>query len=352
MNAQVFDAIPQNRLQPFKLIPATEWAKRPPPNWIVPGFLLEKSLAIVYGESGCGKSFLMSHVSHVLAAGCGWNDEFLKRGCVVYFGTENPGSLSPRFKAMQNHLEGDFGAVYMVAEELNLLDPDTGRRLAMAIREAQNLSGLPVQLVVVDTFRDAHVGNEDSSQDIAKAFAPLKAIRDNFETTVCLVHHSGHGGERERGSSHIRANVDTAWQVAENNGTRTVSCQKMRDCGKPDPFGFELKPTPDGQCYVELCAPAEKQIRPRRLSDQNRLALTALKNVLALGSEPIPMRLGFSSDIKAARCEAWRAELYSMMGNKDQAAKRQAYNRALDALQAKGFIGCRDEWVWIIRDHV
>lgn len=351
MNAPMFDATPI-RSQPFEMFAAPEWAKRPAPDWVLPGFLLENSLSIVYGESGSGKSFLMGHAAHILSAGCSWSGEWIERGCVVYFATENPGSLAPRFKAMQANMDGDFNGLMIVPGEINLLDPDVLSRMRVTIRLAEHDTGLPVRLVVIDTFRDAWGGNEDSSQDVAKAFGPLKAIRNQFKTTVCLVHHSGHAGERERGSSHIRANVDTAWQVTDNNGVRTVECKKMRDCAKPESFGFELKGTAEGGCYVELCGAAQKTARPRPLSDQNKLALTALQNVLALGSEPLPIHLKFSNEIRAARCESWRTEFYSMMGDKDQNAKRQAYNRALDALQAKGFIGVKDEWCWIIRDHV
>lgn len=341
------------KLQPFEMVAAPDWAKKPAPDWLLPGFLLEKSLAIVYGESGSGKSFLMSFAAHVLTGGCGWQDDWVERGCVVYFATENPGSLAPRFKAMQSNMDGDFQGLMIVPGEINLLDPEVLSRMRVTIRLAEYKTGLPVRLVIVDTFRDGWTGNEDASQDVAKAFAPLKAIRNQFNATVCLVHHSGHAGDRERGSSHIRANVDTAWQVSDNDGVRTVECKKMRDCAKPESFGFELKGTPDGGCYVELCEPQENtpRKRPRPLSDQHKLALNALKNALALGSEPLPQHLGFSASIRAARCDAWRSELYSTLGDMDQAAKRQAYNRSMGALQAKEIIGVKDDWVWLINDH-
>jgi RecA-family ATPase len=66
--------------------------------------------------------------------------------------------------------------------------------------------------IVLDTLREAHSGDENSSQDTARI---NRAIQRLIATgaAVDIVHHSGIAGERPRGSTALFGNADTVWQA-------------------------------------------------------------------------------------------------------------------------------------------
>lgn len=329
--------------QPFRLIPASEWATLEPPRWIFPSFLPEISLAVVYGASGSGKSNLLVTCAHTGAAGLDWRGTPINPFAVVYFAAENPASLSPRFAAVQSHLGGSFDALFVVAEPINLLADNVAERISAAVVEAERLSGLKVGLVIIDTMRDAWPGNEDSSTEVARALAPVKLVRDRHGICVLLVHHTGHNGERERGSSHIRANADAVWQVEERGDQRVVTCMKMRDAAKPDPFAFTLRPVGDS-CVVDFTDAAPPPVRSRPLSSQQKLALDALTDRICEAGEPVPEVVGVN--VHGITCAEWRNAFYERLGDTEPDAKRKAFQRAMTELQARSLVGVREGFAW------
>jgi putative DNA primase/helicase len=330
-------------IEPFRLHTAAEWARLDPPRWLVPDFLAEQSLAVIFGASGSGKSFLAAYLAHVLASGLNWRAGAIDPASVIYLAAENPGSLAPRFAALQSRLGGDFPGLFLVADEINLLAEKFADRVSATICSAERESGLRVGLLIIDTMRDAWPGNEDSSTEVSRAFAPLKAIRDRHGLCVLLVHHSGHNGDRERGSSHIRANADTVWSIEERGQQRVIACLKMRDAARPNPFAFTLEPAGDS-CVVAFSDDVSTPSKARPLSPHQRLALDSLASRIVEAGEPLPASVGVNA--RGVLCAEWRKAFYDRLGDTEPEAKRKAFQRSLTELQARNAVAVMEGYAW------
>ncbi|TFH49517.1 MAG: hypothetical protein E4G89_04690 [Methanothrix sp.] len=87
-------------------------------------------------------------------------------------------------------------------------------------------------LVIFDTLRAAHDGDENSSQDMARIMGRLKELRElGFD--IFLIHHTSKANERiYKGSTAIS---DLADHVLKLYRARRGSLEELQDDGEPDP---------------------------------------------------------------------------------------------------------------------
>ena len=84
-------------------------------------------------------------------------------------------------------------------------------------------------MIVVDTFqRNFGGGNENSAEDVGNFIHQLDGLISVYGCNVCIVHHSGHEGNRARGSSVIGASLDYEFKVqrTDKNEEMFVSFQQ------------------------------------------------------------------------------------------------------------------------------
>ena len=73
-----------------------------PIRWLVKGFLEMDSLSLMFGEPGCGKSFVAIDLACCVATGHSWHGKAIKRpGSVFYIAGEGFNGLSRRLMAWQ-----------------------------------------------------------------------------------------------------------------------------------------------------------------------------------------------------------------------------------------------------------
>lgn len=127
------------------------------------------------------------------------------------------------------------------------LDP---LRLPAAEAELRALvSHVRPSLIVVDSFRQAHVSDENSSQDMAIVMGHLKALYADGASVV-IVHHAGKGGLAEgiskaRGSGEISGSADAQVNVSwsDEHGCDIAHWEKHRSwelTPYEEVLGFEL----------------------------------------------------------------------------------------------------------------
>src|SRR6476620_11187022 len=71
----------------------------PDPQWLVNGVLPESGLAVVYGPSGVGKSFVALDLALSIATGRDWNAHKVEAGTVVYVAAEGSVGVQQRVRA-------------------------------------------------------------------------------------------------------------------------------------------------------------------------------------------------------------------------------------------------------------
>ncbi|HMM76977.1 MAG TPA: AAA family ATPase [Gammaproteobacteria bacterium] len=325
--------------------------------WLVHEMLPRTGIAMIYGESGSGKTYLATDIVLHVAAGMAWGGRRVHRGVVVYVAAENPRSVQSRvYLWRQERGAGDF---FVIPSPINLLTAEVDE-LSSLLHDIQKEHG-PIACVVVDTLaRSMAGGDENNGQDMGRVIAACDRLRDEFSTLALLIHHSGKDAEKgARGHSSLKGGIDTEIRVTANGTRHTATITKQRDEAAGDAFDFTLRPyvlgkTADGEevtaCLVEELGEATAKQSRAALSPALRVALEALHDAIdetgQLASEAA-MKHGARIGQTVAATETWRACLYARMPDDKQESKRQAFHRATQQLQGKGYVRVHNGEAWL-----
>lgn len=250
------------------------------PAQIVRGLLPEGALAVVYGESNSGKTFFTLDLCLAIAAGSAWCGRRTRRGLALYAAGEGAASLRARVAAYRKaHPEVSGGIPFaIVGEAVNFLDPLSIDQLIATVRAAEQEAGEKAAVIVVDTFaRSMSGGDENSTQDVGAVIAGADRLRTETGAAVAFIHHAGKDPTRgARGSSALRAAVDTEIFIEGTAGARVATVTKQRDLEAGARLAFTLEAVEVGHddegepitsCIVrhveadEAATPAARELR-------------------------------------------------------------------------------------------
>jgi hypothetical protein len=163
-------------------------------DWTVDKLIPERSLTLIYGPGGVGKTFLALAIAKPVSMGMPFLGLATKKKSVFYIDRENPWPL--------------------LIERVRKMDIRDVRfwHLSFEIKppkfDADNwevYKKLPTGgLVFFDTARSLHDGDENSSQDVGLIMNRLKELRER-DNTIVLLHHTPRLNERSVKGS-------TAWE--------------------------------------------------------------------------------------------------------------------------------------------
>jgi RecA/RadA recombinase len=277
-----------------------EWADDIKPsldaNDFVEGVLGRGQLSVVYGESGCGKTFWCLDLAFHVALGWDYCGRAVDKCAVVYCAAEGAWGARNRintFRAYHDVREPvQLAAIF---QSINLLNPDadTGR-LIETVKAIPTIR--PVErpgLVVVDTLSRALAGgNENSPDDMGALVMNADRIRAETGAHLAFIHHSGKDSARgARGHSLLRAATDTEIEVTASGDLRFAKVMKQRDMPTEGEFGFRLQSVnlglnrrgkPVSSCVVVPDTSGAKPL-DRKLSPNQQSVLALLKDAGAAG---------------------------------------------------------------------
>ena len=236
------------------------------PNWIPLG-----GLTFLCGDSGIGKSVLLSALIAIVTRGRKFPDGAkAPRSHVVYYGIEDSirAALVPRLKAASADLD-----------RVSIVEPDFSRTDA----HGPLFKGLPegiahvaefvrdtgARLVIFDPLADFVAGNTDLNDEAAvrHALAPLMRLAEEKELAILCVRHLNKRSEakalyRILGSSAFaqapRA-IFAVEQDPEHDDGRLLLCLKSSYAKKPAPWRFALTAGRNGVVRVEWVERVEKE---------------------------------------------------------------------------------------------
>jgi len=305
-NSQTTPTTPTNshELPRFTVRTEGELATLPDPSWLLTDEIQRSGYHLLYGASGSGKTFFaIDRALRAVAAGA---------RC-LYIATEDLSGLKVRTAAWRAHNKGMGGALAWLdmPHGLDLSDVTQVYDLMIAI------TGLDLDLITIDTLREAHTGDENSSQAMAAVNRAIQQMIRETGAAVDVVHHSGVNDGRERGSTALGANCDIKWKIAgDDGGFVTVSCEKFRHGAVFSPRYYRITPTPSvegGAVLLPVGSTTDRGDSPLTAGQRKILEMLALSIFEEQGA-------------KSTQIE------------RDTGMPSSSMNRALDSLKKKGFI--------------
>jgi RecA/RadA recombinase len=217
-----------------------------PPRWLVKNFLETGSFCEIFGDPGCGKSFMAIELACAVATGTRFfNMDIKTPGPVYYLAAEGKGGIIRRFRAWSiARAKPLAGAPLFINETpLFLIDETCTIQAITALKKMTESLTLPPALVILDTWSRSLGGDDSSPQDAALGVAAVDKVRGYFpEAVVTVIHHSGNGiKDRSRGWSGLRAAVDTEFLMSKaSDGIVRLSCTKNKEGEAVEPMAFTL----------------------------------------------------------------------------------------------------------------
>jgi AAA domain len=312
----------------FEPSPWHAFTQGQPPSWLVRGVLPQAELAVIYGESGSGKTFFALDLVAAVARGVEWRGRRVKAGRVVYVCAEGGGGFRKRIRAYAHTHGVSAGAMQLevISERPDLLSNDH-KALATAIGKAS--------IVVVDTLAQTTPGaNENSGEDMGKALSHCRDINRATGALVLLIHHSGKDAARgARGWSGLKGACDAEIEVSRVHEARAARISKQKDGEEGEVLPFKLQPVLLGQDEdgeITSCVVAVSEAAPiaRGPAGSIQAAVFGVAQELVKTTERVP---------REALVQQAIARLPEPPEDKED-RRRDKVKRALDTLIADNFL--------------
>lgn len=225
----------------FQVLQAGEFSRREPLRWLVKGFLPQAALAVLYGESGAGKTFAVLDLVMAVARGAPeWRGHRVNTARVVYVVAEGAAGFQLRLEAYarQHQVDIDSLPLGVIADAPNLLAHDD----KLVAKQVTAWGG--AQVIVVDTLAQSTPGaNENSGEDMGKALAHCRRLHQATGALILLVHHSGKDAAKgARGWSGLKAAADAEIEVLRDGDHRSIRLSKLKDGSEGQELPFKLLP--------------------------------------------------------------------------------------------------------------
>lgn len=218
-----------------------------PIDWLVRGYLEADSLALLFGDPGCGKSFVAIDLACAIATGSGWHGKAATQGAVFYIAGEGQNGLARRFKAWEilNGCNLAKAPLFVSHRPATLYDAESAAAVSQAVQALAAASGQTPRLIVIDTLaRNFGGADENSTPDMNAFVANLDAhMKNPFHACVLIVHHTGHADKtRARGAMALKGALDAEYQLErDEDGLIRWNTTKMKDAEHPEPLSFRLE---------------------------------------------------------------------------------------------------------------
>jgi hypothetical protein len=202
------------------------WSLKSSLDWCVEEMIARGSITLICSESGTGKTWLGYYIAGCVAWGFPVLGRRVWRSKVLYLDGENP------LYTVKQRL---FDLGIKDTDDLIVwggwnLSPPQGPQSPLLIEFARQRP-----LIIFDSLIEFHPGSEQSSTE-TRAFMKYFRALANLGATIVILHHSGKAETAKiyRGSSDIKAAVDTAYQLESINkesnrlGRLSLKCFKAR----------------------------------------------------------------------------------------------------------------------------
>lgn len=360
---QIADALNPPEL-PFPFTLASDLLNGPTASrWLLRGWIECGSLALLFGESTAGKSFVCLDWAACIATGTPWNGCTVRPGPVFYIAGEGKAGISTRLAAWQAHTGVPLAdaPLHLSDRGAALLDASEAHAIGQTVQMLSQAHGKPAMVVVDTLHRNMGQGDENSAEDISALLANLdRAIREPLGCAVLLVHHSGHGDKgRGRGSSAIRAALDSEFSLTLDGRLRTLACTKMKDAEPPATVTLDAQTVTLTAPWVDDAGEAMSSLvlvpTEERESERSKGKVPTSGNQAIVWRELGPLfcasqSLGQGGAPPSRPCIRFEDAVEAIRGKLPVESRRQGERakQAIAGLVGRGVLGFGEDWLWCI----
>nr|WP_281355972.1 AAA family ATPase [Azoarcus taiwanensis] len=315
-----------SKKQRFSPLPVEALEAMPPQQWRIKGVFPIEGLAVVYGASTAGKSFLSLEMAASIGDGLPFFEHATKPAAVLYVGLEGEGGYRGRVVAWQRHHGRAIpDSVRFLLQPFRLTDPQDVADLAAVCP--------PGCVVFIDTLNRAAPGmDENSSRDMGAVIEGAKTLQRLIGGLVVLVAHTGKDSAKGlRGHSSLFAALDAAVLVSREGDARSWKVDKAKDGRDGDVHYFrlhvvEIETDEDGD-VVTSCVVVPDSVMPTRaekpLTANQKMALESFRAAAGTFGG-----LDEQGNFNGLHLSQWRPVFYRMSPADSDAAKKKAFERA------------------------
>jgi hypothetical protein len=245
-------------------------------NYIVKGLLYAGDISFWFGQSGFGKSFLVTDIAAHIAAGRAFLDRKVRQTGVLIVPLEGQRGAKKRLYAIREEFGKDLKlAIYEDGLDLSSGTDDVGKLIKTMKREFSDCGFL-----IIDTLsRLLGSGSDSDPKDMNRAFQQFARIQRETGVHIAVIHHPGHSDkDRPRGFSNIKPNVDTLVRIDRPDGgdISTAVVLKQKDGEEGQRIAFRLRQVvlgydEDGDeistCTVDYVDPPPEQTSAKKCPD-------------------------------------------------------------------------------------
>jgi len=255
-----------------RLLTTADLKSIPRPTPLIDGLLYKDSLAMLYGPSGGGKSFVAIDIAMTVGSTRQWwHANSVDSGLVLYVVAEGVSGISMRTDAWEKRHDDDANVLWHPMA-INVFEPMWSSALAEVVAELR-----PV-LVIIDTYARSTLGlEENATKDTSIVVAHLDQIRVAAGCCVLIVHHSGKNIEAgARGNSALKGAMDTEIELIGDDARMLLRNTKQKNAPELAPLWLKLDG--EGESAVVIAA----------IGEDDSVAETVLETLGALGKIQVP----------------------------------------------------------------
>lgn len=339
----------------YKLLTDDDLRKLPPIQWRIKNVLPEQGIAVAYGPSGSGKSFLVLDMLQRLASGREWFGHKVNQCAVTYLALEGEAGLAGRIDAYRIRHGATSSNIRYIVQPFRLLNADDINELVEAIQAAGTGA-----VVVLDTLSRATPGSdENDSKSMGLMIACAKLLQGQIGGLILLIHHTGKDASKGmRGHSSLHAALDCAIEVRRHGDQREWLIAKSKDGedGASHPFKLDvvsLGLDNDGEEITSCVVVPDESTR----AIQKKMPTLGSNQVIAHNALKEPLCKSVDIDKDGAPpgrpCISFDDALAIVAPLIPVAPKyqKERAKAALAGLVGKDVVGKKGDWLWENQSH-
>lgn len=333
--------------KPFHFIAVGDLEYRDP-EFTVDRLIETETLGLIFGDPGCGKSFLAVDLALSVATGTDFHNNKTKQGAVFFIAGEGHNGLARRFAAWSKARNISTKAVPLFKSEraAQFLDATSAKAVTDAVKGLATQHGSPA-LIIIDTLaRNFGPGDENNTKEMSEFVVAIDDMKAAFPgCCVLIVHHSGHADkQRARGAMALKGALDFEFRIEKEGRNLKLINTKMKDSEAPPDMFFSFRQVDlEGLAKSAVLDATEAPERSTRLTPNQRLAQTTYTEAAHLHG------IWEDGEFLGVHLDHWREAFYSKHTADNIDAKSKAFQRVRRDLTRNCIMTVQDD-VYLIRD--